>query len=107
MIDIQDYEGAAGDVDKEGFGPIFVMKRRSDIDVIRATAGLRDRVFEITKLEVLDESLTQDDVVALIVLVFLLHYTDDYYRGKADRVSIAWADGSRTVTFNYPAARDN
>ena len=107
MIDVNDYEGAAGDVDKEGFGPIFIMRRKSGDDVVKARAGLRERTFEITDVDVLDSKLTQDDVVALIVLVFLFHFTDDYYRDKADRVSIAWADGSKTVTFNYPAPRTN
>ena len=29
MIDITDYEGAAGDVDKDGFGPIIVQHRET------------------------------------------------------------------------------
>jgi len=102
MIDIHQYEGAAGDVDNQGFGPIFVQHRVTGKDVITGIAGLRDRVFEVTQLEV-DAELTQEDVIALIVLEFLFHFTDDYYRGKADRVSLSWADGSKTVTFNYPA----
>ena len=102
MIDIQDYEGAAGDVDDDDFGPIFIMHRGTSKDVVTARAGVRDRVLEVTDL-VADESLTQDDVVAMIVLVYLFHFTDDYYRGDVDRVSLVWADGSKTVTFNYPA----
>jgi len=94
MIDIHQYEGAAGDVDDAGFGPIFVQHRETGDEVIRGIGGLRDRVFEVTELEV-DDALTQQDVIALVVLVFLFHFTDDYYRGKADRVSLSWADGSR------------
>jgi hypothetical protein len=107
MIDVNDYEGACGDVDENQFGPIFIMRRKSGDDVVKARAGLRDRTYEISDVEVLDPRLTQDDVVALVVLVYLLHFTDDYYREKADRVSLAWKDGSKTVTFNYPAPRTN
>ena len=102
MINIRDYEGAAGDVDDDKFGPIFIMHRGTSKDVITARAGVRDRVVEVSDL-VVSEDLSQDDVVALIVLVYLFHFTDDYFREHADRVSLAWADGSKTVTFNYPA----
>lgn len=101
--DIQDYEGAAGDVDDDDRGPIFISRRSTGADVIRAVAGVRARVLEVTALEVLDPSLDQDDVVALFTLVYLFHFTDDYYREEADRITLAWADGSRTLTFNYPA----
>jgi hypothetical protein len=102
VIDIQQYEGAAGEVDDDDFGPIFIMHRETQKDVVTARAGVRDRVLEVTEL-VSDPDLTQDDVVAMIVLVYLFHFTDDYYRGEVDRVSLAWADGSKLVTFNYPA----
>ena len=101
MIDIREYEGAAGDVDEHGFGPIFVQHRETGEHALRGIGGVRDRVFEVTQLEVAGE-LTQNDVIALVVLVFLFQFADDHYRDKADRVSLAWADGSKTVTFNYP-----
>ncbi len=103
MIDISDYEAAAGDVDAEGFGPMFINRRDSGEAVVRGAAGLRERVLEITNLEV-DDDLTREDVIALIVIVYLFGFTDDYYRAHADRVSLTWADGATTVTFNYPAA---
>ena len=100
---IQDYEGAAGDVDEHDRGPIFIERRSTGQTVIRGIMGERDDVLEVTDLEVLDPSLEQDDVVALLTLVYLFDFVDDYYRDRVDRVSLAWADGSRTVTFNYPA----
>ncbi len=104
MIDnIQDYEGAAGDVDDDDRGPIFIERRSTGKTVIRGIMGERDRVLEVTALEVLDPSLDQDDVVALFTLVYLFDFVDDYYRDSVDRVSLAWADRSLTVTFNYPA----
>lgn len=102
VIDVLDYEGASGDVDEHDFGPIYVQHRVTGVEVLRGIGGVRDGVFEVTELEVAD-GLTQDDVVALFVLVYLFDFADDYWRGKVERVSLVWADGSKTVTFNYPA----
>lgn len=103
MIDVSEYEGAAGDVDDDGAGPIFVTHRTTGEEVIAGTMVLRDRVLEFSDL-VVDETLSREDVIALIVIVYLFDFTVDYYRTRADRISLAWADGSKTVTFNYPAA---
>jgi hypothetical protein len=101
MIDIHDYEGAAGDVDDRGFGPIFVQHRETHKEVVRGIAGVRDRVFVVEDL-VVDEGLIQEDVVALVVLVYLFDFANDHYRDEVDRISLTWADGSKTVTFKYP-----
>ena len=102
MIDIHEYEAEAGDVDEEGFGPIVIAHRASGKAVVVGYAGVRDRVLEVTELAA-DASLSQQDVIALFVLVYLFQLTNDAYRALADRVSLSWADGSKTVTFNYPA----
>ncbi len=101
MIDITEYEGAAGDVDKDGFGPIIVQHRETAREALRGIGGVRDRQFQVTELVVAD-GLSQEDVIALFVLVYLYEFCDDYYRAHADRVSLVYADGSKTVVFNYP-----
>ena len=101
MIDISEYEGAAGDVDSDNFGPVIVQHRETAREALRGIGGVRDRVFEVTGLVVAD-GLSQEDVIALFVLVYLQQFCDDYYRAHADRVSLAWADRSKIVAFNYP-----
>ncbi|MBA3502132.1 MAG: hypothetical protein M4D80_30100 [Myxococcota bacterium] len=101
MIDITEYEGAAGDVDKDGFGPIIVQHRETAREAVHGIGGVRDRQFQVTELVVAD-GLSQEDVIALFVLVYLYEFCDDYYRAHADRVSLAYADGTKTVVFNYP-----
>ena len=104
MIDISEYEGAAGDVGDDKFGPVIVQHRETAREALRGIGGVRDRVFEVREL-VVAEDLSQDDVIALFVLVYLHEFCDDYYRAHADRVSLAWADGSKSLTFNYPARK--
>jgi hypothetical protein len=104
VIDITEYEGAAGDVDKDGFGPIIVQHRETAREALRGIGGVRDRVFSVTGLVVAD-GLSQEDTIALFVLVYLFEFSDDYYRAHADRVSLAYADGSKTVAFNYPPTK--
>ena len=102
MIDISEYEGAAGDVDKDGFGPIIVQHRDTAREALRGIGGVRERVFEVRDLVVAD-GLSQEDVIALFVLVYLHEFCDDYYRAHVDRVSLAW--GAKAITFNYPARK--
>jgi hypothetical protein len=102
VIDISEYEGASGDVDSDGFGPIIVQHRDTAREALRGIGGVRDRVFEVRDLVVAD-GLSQEDVVALFVLVYLHELCDDYYRAHVDRVSLVW--GTKTITFNYPARK--
>jgi hypothetical protein len=102
VIDISEYEGAAGDVDKDGFGPIIVQHRDTAREALRGIGGVRDRVFQVRDL-VVDDGLSQEDVVALFVLVYLHEFCDDYYAALADRVSLLW--GTKTITFNYPVRK--
>ncbi len=101
MIGHRRYEGAAGGVDKEGFGPVFLLRRDNGKDVMRGHGGQRDRVFEVSKIEVFDPTLSRDDIASLFGTVFLVKFTGDYYRGKVDRVSLTWADG-QAIAFDYP-----
>jgi hypothetical protein len=101
VIDISEYEGAAGDVDAENFGPVIVQHRETAREALRGIGGVRDRVFQVRELVVAD-GLSQEDVIALFVLVYLHEFCDDYYSARAERVSLEYADGSKTVTFNYP-----
>lgn len=104
IADIEDYEGAAGDVDAEERGPIFIMRRSTGADAVRATLVIRNRVLEFTAVEVLEHSLDHNDVVTLLAQVYLFDFVDDYYRGEADRMTLSWADGSRQLDLPYPTA---
>jgi hypothetical protein len=72
-VDVRDFEAATGDQDDSGDHPIFIERRAGTMH------ALADRELRAT-LDVLDASLTEDEVVAL-----------------------TWKDGSRTVRFTYPA----
>jgi len=101
VIDISEYEGAAGDVDDDDFGVISVQHRKTGVAAVTGIARVRDRVFEVRALVAAD-GLSQEDVVALIVLVYLFEFAGDFHRDEVDRVSLAWADGSKSVGFNDP-----
>jgi hypothetical protein len=101
LMDVRDFEASSSDLDANGDEPIFVTRRSTGADAIEGSLRLEHRELRVS-IHVLDPSLSQDDVVALFVLTYLRTLTADHYRDLADRVAIIWADGSRTVSFNYP-----
>lgn len=98
------FEGQAGSVDGDGFGGVFITRRDTGEDVVRAWGGQRGRVFEISKIEVLDKELLPlpDDVIGVFLETFLLEHARDYYRGRVDHVAFIWATGEPTIV-DYPS----
>jgi len=103
MVNPREFEAASGDLDAEDREPIFIERRSTRKDVVRGLLRLEGRSLEVRNVEVFDPSLSKEDVVALFVGAYLFTLTDDSYRGKADDVTLAWADGAPSVTFPYPA----
>lgn len=98
-MNLREFEGTAGDVDDEDFGPIFIERGR-DNTVVKARAGVRGRVYEVSAIEA--AGFTPEQVGELVAKVFLVRFTGDYYRGKVDTISLSWPDGT-THSLPYPA----